>query len=214
MIIFLHTTKTFHFPIWFEFVLEGFFKSFQRTNSIICSKLSKYFSKKRHWLKFSNFWLRNFSHNQPLLHVSVLAQPTISATFSQLDQRIIKGLKAFLHTHKFELSWVSKTKKLKWLVHVVFPTSLNITKRNLQIVHFLTVQGQWMKRTYRDENYNITTCWKIVSAHAFFLEVTTYFKGLKYIISTEIENEKTVKLVSFIYNVSYRNDLASNGRHL
>ena len=112
--------------------------------------------------------------------------------FSTRSENYSKGLKAFLHTHKFELSWVSKTKKLKWLVHVVFPTSLNITKRNLQIVHFLTVQGQWMKRTYRDENYNITTCWKIVSAHAFFLEVTTYFKGLKYIISTEIENEKTV----------------------
>jgi len=99
LIIFLHTTKTFHFLIWFEFVLEGFFKSFQRPNSIICSKLSKYFSKKRHWLKFSIFWLRNFSHNQPLLHVSVLAQPTISAIFSQLDQRIIPKDWKHFYTH-------------------------------------------------------------------------------------------------------------------
>ena len=68
-----------------------------------------------------------------------------------------------------------------------------------------TVLGQWVKRTYRDENYNITTCWKIVSAHAFFLEVTTYFKGLKYIISTEIENEKNCPISLFhlqVYIVS------------
>merc|ERR1711973_372375 len=37
------------------------------------------------------------------------------------------------------------------------------------------------------------TLTRTVSEHAFFLEVTTYFKGLKYIISTEIEEKKKKK---------------------
>jgi len=132
LIIFLHTTETFHFfsPIWIRLEGSYIFKVFKDLLMIfVIQNFASFFFKvnETDWSRdFKFFLFARFSHNQPLLFLLIPHSPTITfKTMFHCPQHLVKFLRNSISTHthtqncrgfqdesknvEMSKSWVSKT---------------------------------------------------------------------------------------------------------